>query len=67
MTNIERDFRIQETGSNFVLLHPLTEQAGEWLAENVDPEAQWWGTGLVVEHRYLEALIDGIHAEGFVL
>jgi hypothetical protein len=30
----------------------LTPAAGQWSSENVQPDAQWLGQALVVEHRY---------------
>lgn len=58
------DFRIQDTGSNFVLLYPTSEAGKNWLGEHVPEDALWYGAGLVVEHRYLEALLLGIEQDG---
>jgi hypothetical protein len=36
----------------------------DWLDSNT--EGMWYGGALVVEHRYIEALVAGMVEEGFV-
>jgi len=55
-----------ENHSSLFLIRPLTEDVEGWLHANVDSEAQWFGGALVVEPRYIEALVEGLTAEGFV-
>jgi len=31
---------------------PLTARAKEWIDDNVQPDATWYGDSLIVEHRY---------------
>lgn len=39
--------------------------AGEvWLKDNIDPEALTFGTGIVVEPRYVEDIIEGARESG---
>jgi hypothetical protein len=37
----------------------------DWLADNIGPDALFWGDALVVEPRYVAALIEGLEAVGF--
>jgi hypothetical protein len=46
------------------LLRPLTEAAEEWLDANIADDAQWFGNALAIEHRYIDAIIDGIINDG---
>ena len=58
------DITLADHGSVF-LVSPHTPAAEEWLDDHVDPEAQRWGrNGIVVEPRYVEALTEGIVADG---
>lgn len=61
------DFFIQQTSSNFVVLHPTTDEAKTWLDDHVADEAQWWAGGLVVEHRYISDLLNGITDHGMTV
>jgi len=57
------DFEISDQGT-LVLFRPLTAAADEWVKENVDPKAQWFGGALVVEHRYAADLLQGVKDDG---
>jgi hypothetical protein len=61
------DVLITREGSLFLVAG--TSRAGrEWLAENViDEETQVWGKSIVVEHRYIEGLFDGMVDAGLVV
>lgn len=41
-----------------------TLAAEEWVAENVGDDALFFGSSLVVEPRYAEALRDGMQSDG---
>lgn len=58
------DVMVQCEGSIF-LLTPISGEARSWLRDNVQPDAQWFGPALVVEHRYVEDLVEGLRCEGF--
>ncbi len=58
------DFMLSGGGSVFVLT-PLTTQAAEWIDDHIDPNAQSWGGGVVIEHRYVDDIVDGIESAGF--
>lgn len=51
---------VVEDHGSIVLLRPLTKRTREWLEENTDPDAQWWGGALVVEPRYVEPILEGL-------
>jgi hypothetical protein len=62
------DIDVQVTGGGSVFLFTLlTDQASEWVADNVSDDRQMLGNGLAVEHRYAAAQADGIQADGFVV
>ena len=53
------DVLVANEGTVF-LFNPLTARAKEWIEQNVQPDAQWFGTTLVVEHRYAWGLAQGM-------
>ena len=57
--------KFNRMASVFILL-PSTRWAGEWIEENLDPEAQRFGGGVVVENRYLGPILDGIEEAGLM-
>jgi hypothetical protein len=57
-------FELENHGS-IALLRPLTPDVRAWLEEHVDEEAQWFGSALVVEPRYLEPLVLALIEEGY--
>jgi hypothetical protein len=59
------DFSVANHGSIFII-SPLTDSAKDWIAENVSDESQWFGGGLVVEHRYVDTLVEGMENDGLV-
>jgi hypothetical protein len=67
--NSKPQFELQNHGSLF-LLRPLDSVAKEWMNEHLpvdSPETQFWGDSIVIEPRYLEAIVDGILADGLAL
>ena len=57
------DFLIRDEGSIY-LLYSLSPDADSWINQNITEEAQWFGSGLVIGHRYIESILDGIAAGG---
>jgi hypothetical protein len=58
------DFSFSNHGSICVLT-PLTPAGREWFNEHLpvdNPETQFWAGGIVVEWRYIEAIVQGIRA-----
>lgn len=56
------DLMLENHGS-ICIVQPLTGAADAWLREVTD--GTWYGGGLVVEPRYVEALLQGAVNEGF--
>jgi len=52
------DFRVKNEGTIW-LFEPVTEQATDWVNDNV-LTCDWWGNSFVVEHRYGPPLLEGI-------
>jgi hypothetical protein len=46
---------------------PLTPRAKEWINENMQADAMWFGTALVGERRYAWGLALGMRDAGFEL
>ena len=60
------DFHCENHGSLF-LLFPVTESARSWIEEHLPSDAQWFGTAVVVEHRYIWAILQGLQDDGLVV
>ena len=54
-------------GGTVYLVTPQNDAALEHLTENVSDEAQWLGTGLAVEHRFINTLAEQLMANGWVV
>ena len=66
VTKLTPDVLVRDAGTLF-LFCPMTPRAKAWIAEYVQPDAQWFGNALVVEHRYALPLAEGMIDEGLVL
>lgn len=60
------DFSVENHSSIF-LLTPNSEAATEWVDDNIDSEAMRWGNAVVVEHRYIRDIVDGLIEDGFTI
>jgi hypothetical protein len=60
------DVLVHDAGTLFAFC-PLTARAKAWIDENVQPDAQWFGDALIVEHRFAWGLAQGMKDEGLVL
>jgi len=60
------DFICENHGSIF-LLRPISPAAFLWIHENLPADRQMWGTAVVVEHRYIWAILDDIQKAGMVV
>jgi hypothetical protein len=49
------------------LIRPFSEQGEAWLRENVCQDSQWFGDALIVEPRFVGALLEGMIANGLTL
>jgi hypothetical protein len=64
--NSQPDVSIENHGSIF-LFRTNTPAAAEWVSQNVQDDAQFFGDALVVEHRYAADLAVAMHRDGLVL
>lgn len=63
----EKDFILFDHGSVCVL-NPRSEAAVTWIDEHISDEALRWGRhGVVIEPRYVAAILDGINSDGLTL
>jgi hypothetical protein len=46
------------------LLTPFSKSACAWIVEHISDDAMWFGSSLVIEHRYCAALIAQIERDG---
>ena len=60
------DVLVSNAGTVFVFC-PLTSRAKQWIDENVQPDATWYGDSLVVEHRFAWGLAAGMKNAGLEL
>jgi len=60
------DVLVRNEGTVFFC--PLTSRGKQWIEEHVQPDALWWfGSALVVEHRFAWGLAQGLKDAGLVL
>jgi len=60
------DFFVENHGSVF-LLRPVTPAASDWISEHIPDDAQFFGDAIVVEHRYIWAILAGLQEDGLVV
>ena len=60
------DISIENHGTIF-LFRLNTSAAVEWVSQNVQEDAQFFGDALVVEHRYARNIAAGMVADGLVI
>jgi hypothetical protein len=63
------DFSIEGEGRlcSVYLLRPLTPAAFDWIEEHIPEDAQRLGNAITVEHRYIDAIAEGIIADGLMV
>ena len=59
------DVLVRNEGTVFFC--PLTSRGKQWIEEHVQPDALWFGSALVVEHRCAWGLAQGLKDAGLVL
>ncbi len=57
------DLYIENHGSIF-LLYPVSEAGTEWIEEHIPDDAMIWGDAVVVEHRYIADIAEGVMDDG---
>jgi hypothetical protein len=62
------DIVVRDEGSIF-LVSAETEEGRDWIEENmgVGEEHTYFGGSLVVEHRYIDDIIEGMLKEGLIV
>jgi hypothetical protein len=60
------DFTVTNHGT-LCLFEPQNDAAREHLEEHVQEDAQWWAGSLVVEPRYVIALVEAVRDAGFTV
>lgn len=60
------DLTVENHGTIF-LFRPESDAGRDWLAENTDPDAPWFGDALAVEHRYAHDLATAASNDGLVV
>jgi len=51
-------------GGTVYLLRPTSMTGEAWIEENIDPDALWFGGGVVIEHRYIRDIVLGAISDG---
>jgi hypothetical protein len=59
------DFLVRDEGS-ILLLEPVVPAVEEWFDEHLAGDVTLWGRAVVVEHRYIEDIVNALEAEGLV-
>lgn len=57
------DIRFENHGSIW-LMTAQTDAGRDWVSENIPEDAQTWGSSIVVEPRYVEAIAEGAVNDG---
>ena len=60
------DFSVENHFTIF-LLRPLTPAAESWIDEHIPEDAQHFGNAVVVEHRYISDIVEGICNDGLAV
>ena len=60
------DFSVNNQGSIFTL-EPNTYDAKEWVEDNIPNDTMYFGFSIVVEHRYISDIINGIINDGLTV
>lgn len=57
------DFTLNYQGT-ISLLRPVSEAAKEWVEDHLPSDRQYFGHAVVIEHRYVDDIINGIINDG---
>jgi hypothetical protein len=58
------DFSFENHGTLFLLI-PRTAPADIWIEQNLPPDHMTFADAVVIEARYVLAILVGLHADGF--
>jgi hypothetical protein len=57
------DLTVSNHGS-IMILRSATQAGRDWICEHIPADAHGWGGGIVVEPRYIDAIVEGAIADG---
>ena len=60
------DFVLSDHGTLAILV-PLSEEAHDWVDDNLGDDALWYGRGIAIEARYVGAILEGITSDGLTV
>lgn len=60
------DAKLIDHGS-LVILESCTPAANEWIEDHIPDDAQTWGTGIVIEPRYVDDIVQGMQSDGLTI
>ncbi len=60
------DLTITNHGS-ICILYPHTPLGNVWIDDNLPEDAQRWGSGVVIEPRYVDPILDGAINDGLTV
>jgi len=49
---------------SLTIMTPLTPAGVDWVDEHIPEDAQTWGAGIVIEHRYVLDIMQGALSDG---
>lgn len=58
---------IVENHGSVYLIRPSNSDAMVWLESHTSNDAMWWAGALVVDHRYVNDIINGMISDGLVV
>jgi hypothetical protein len=62
----QTDF-VCENHSSVFLLRPISPAAFDWIEEHLPSDRLTFGNAVVIEHRYVWAILEGIQSDGLVV
>ena len=65
--SVEKCDVIVSGGGTVYLVSPATPDGREWMDRNLPEDAQTLGDSVAVEHRYIEAIVEGMKGDGLVV
>jgi hypothetical protein len=60
------DFRLINAGT-IAVLTPYTAAGKAWVSTHIDPDHQQWAGGVVIEHRFVLDILNGIEGDGLTV
>lgn len=60
------DILVTNHGTIFIVIG-ISAAGKAWLNEHMPEDAQRWGSGYVVEHRYIRDIVDGAQNDGLTV